>query len=313
MTLPFKRITRPIILGIVGDSATGKSTAARGIAEILGADRVLTICTDDYHTFDRDERARLGITALNPDANHIDILEQHIALLRSGQPILKPTYDHVSGTITRPEYVEPREYIILEGLLGYATRAMRDCFDVKIFLEPAEDLRVRWKLQRDVGERGYSLDRVRQILDKRAEDCEKFIRPQRTFADVVVSFYPPEGNQAETGAHLNVRHTLRPTLPHPDLTPVLDAAKKCFRLELARDIDGKPVDVLEIHGDIADNRAKAIEDLLWDLIPEAQHLRENVGQFRDAENHTALSHPLALSELFMTYHMVKAALGHHAI
>jgi phosphoribulokinase len=190
---------------------------------------------------------------------------------------------------------------------------MRDCYDVKVYLEPDEDLRIKWKLRRDTQERGYSKERVLEIVQRRRVDLEKFIQPQRTLADMVVSFYPPGGNNLETGAHLNVRHTLRPTLPHPDLTPVLDVAKKGIRLELARDIDGKPVDVLDIHGDISDDRAKAVEDLLWNLIPEAQHLRENVGQFRDAKNNTALSHPLALSELLITYHMVKAALGHNAV
>ncbi|MBL4613407.1 MAG: phosphoribulokinase [Magnetovibrio sp.] len=311
--MSFKTITRPIILGVVGDSASGKSTIANGLAKILGPERVVSICTDDYHKYDREERTKRGITALHPDANHIDILEQHIQLLRKGQPILKPTYDHVHGTFSPCEYVEPREYVILEGLMGYATRAMRDCYDVKIYLEPEEDLRIKWKMQRDTTVRGYSEQRVYEVLDKRFQDSLDFIQPQRTFADMVVSFYPPETNMGETGANLNVRHTLRPTLPHPDLSPVLDAAKKGFRLELARDIDGKPVDVLDIHGDLSDKRAKAVEDLLWNLIPEAQHLRESVGQFRTAENDTALSHPLALSELLITYHMVKAALGHHAI
>lgn len=311
--MPFKRIKRPVILGIVGDSASGKSTIAEGITEILGPDKVVSICTDDYHKLNRAQRAELHITALNPEANYLDIAEQHIQLLREGKPILKPVYDHEKGASGPAEYIEPREYVIIEGLLGYGTREMCDCYDVKVYLDPQEDLRIKWKLQRDIQERGYSKERVMEVLQRRRGDLENFIQPQRTLADMVVSFYPPGDNNLETGAHLNVRHTLRPTLPHPDLTPVLDAAKKGFRLELARDIDGKPVDVLDIHGDITDERAKAVEDLLWNLIPEAQHLRENVGKFRDAENHTALSHPLALSELLITYHMVKAALGHHAI
>ena len=128
-----------------------------------------------------------------------------------------------------------------------------------------------------------------------------------------VAFLPPESNADETGAYLNARLTLRPTLPHPDLSPILDAgAKRGLRLELARDIDGKPVDVMEIHGDIEDHRARAMEDLLWNLIPEAAHLRENVGAFTDDHNNRAMSHPLALSQLLITYHIVKAALGHHA-
>ncbi|MCP5372905.1 MAG: phosphoribulokinase [Hyphomicrobiales bacterium] len=312
--MPFHKLDRPVVLGIVGDSAAGKTTLTRGIANILGPDRVLTMCTDDYHRFDRAERAANGLSALDPDANFIDILEQHLQLLRDGKPVLKPVYNHVGGTLDRPVYVEPKDYIIVEGLLGYTTRAMRDCYDVKVFLEPAEDLRVKWKIQRDTTKRGYTEAEVRQSLEKRATDSLDFIHPQRTFADMVVRFFPPEDNSEETGAHLHVRHTLRPTLPHPDLTPILEAgAKKGLRLELARDVDGKPVDVLEIAGDVDDKRAAAMEDLVWKLIPEAAHLRGNVGRFFDAQNELAMSHPLALSQLMITYHIVKAALGHHAI
>ena len=74
-----------------------------------------------------------------------------------------------------------------------------------------------------------------------------------------------------------------------------------------------PVDVLEISGDIDDKRAQSMEDLIWSLIPEAQHLRQNVGHYIDDKNRPAMSHPLALSQLLITYHMVKAALGHHAV
>lgn len=312
--MPFKLVKRPIILGIVGDSAAGKTTLTSGIAQILGPEKVVTICTDDYHKYSRKERAENGISALDPEGNYIDILEDHIQQLRNGKPILKPIYNHDSGALDAPVYIEPREYIIFEGLLGYTTRDMRNSYDVKVYLEPTEELRIRWKVQRDTGKRGYTKEQVLSSLEKRKNDSLNFIQPQRTFADMVVSFNPPEGNIDETGARLNVRHTLRPTLPHPDLTPILEAGtKKGFRLELARDIDGKPVDVLDIMGDIDDRRAKSMEDLLWNLIPEAQHLRDNVGTFTDQKNNVALSHPLALSQLMITFHMVKAALGHHAI
>jgi phosphoribulokinase len=309
-----RRVDHPIILGIVGDSAAGKTTLTAGIAQILGAERVAVICTDDYHRYSRAERAKNGLSALDPKANYIDILEQHIQLLRQWQPILKPHYNHDGGTLDAPTYVEPKPYIILEGLLGYWTRTMRAGYDVKVYLEPTEELRRKWKIQRDTAKRGYTVEQVLQSLEKRKYDSVNFIQPQRTFADMVVTFYPPEGKADETGAHLNVRHVLRPTLPHPDLSPILEAGnKKGFRLELARDIDGKPVDVLEIAGDIDGKRAQSMEDLLWGLIPEAQYLRNNVGRFIDEKNKTALSHPLALSQLLITYHMVKAALGHHAV
>ncbi len=309
-----RRIDRPVILGIVGDSAAGKTTISAGIAAVLGHDRVATVCTDDYHKHNRKDRAKAGLSALDPQANHIDILEQHIRLLRSGEPILKPTYNHDTGQFGPCEYIEPKEYIIVEGLLGYATRAMRDCYDVKVYLGPDEALRTKWKIQRDVSRRGYTSDEVLAELDRRKLARVSHIHPQRTFADMVVRFYAPDGRSDESGAHLNVRHTLRPTLPHPDLSPILDAgAKSGFRLELARDIDGKPVDVLEISGDIDDRRAKQMEDLLWSLIPEASHLRAKLGEFTDDQKQVRSSHPLALSQLLITYHLVKAAMGHYAV
>ena len=313
--MPLNRIVdRPIILGIVGDSAAGKTTLARGIAAILGPDRVTIICSDDYHRYSRAERAVNKLSALDPKANYIDILELDIRHLREGHAILKPIYNHVGGTLDAPEYIEPMDYVIIEGLLGYTSRAMRDCYDVKVYLEPLESLRVQWKIQRDTRKRGYSVEQVLHALEKRKNDSVNFIQPQRTFADIVVQFYPPEGHSEETGGHLNVRHTLRPTLPHPDLTPVLDVGgRNGFQLCLARDIDGKPVDVLEVAGDIDGSRAKAAEDLLWDLLPEAHHLRANVGQYLDGKNAATISHPLALSQLFITYPLVKAAMGVHAI
>lgn len=309
-----RMVDRPILLGIVGDSAAGKSTLAEGIANILGSDRVAIMCTDDYHKYSRLQRTELGVSALAPEANYIDILTQHIQMLRAGRPILKPIYNHDKGTLDAPEYFDPKEYIIIEGLLGYSNREMRNCYDVKVYLDPIEELRVKWKVQRDTSKRGYTKEKVMEALAKRVHDTEHYIRPQRTFADIVVRFYPPDNQQEETGAHLDVHHILRPTLPHPDLTPIhAVGGENGFHLELARDLDGKPVDILEFHGDINDRRAKDIENLLWDLIPEAYHMRENVGMFEDESNLVAMSHPLALSQLFITYHIVKAAMGVHAI
>ena len=300
----------PVILGIVGDSAAGKTTLTSGIAAILGPDRVACICSDDYHRYSRAERARLGLTALDPAANHLDIFEQHLRLLRQGQPVLKPIYDHRDGSLAAPQYVVPRPYIIVEGLLGYHSRAMRECYDVKLFLEPAEELRVRWKTQRDTAKRGYSREEVLRQIVEREHDTRAHIRPQRTFADIVLTFYPPARHAEESGPHLNVRHILRPTLPHQDLSPLLDqGANAGLHLELLRDNDGKPVDMLELHGDIAAPKAERLEELLWSLIPEAGYLRANVGTFDDGDRE--VSHPLALTQLLIAYHMVKAAAGRH--
>src|SRR6476661_4530274 len=304
-----KRTEHPIILGIVGDSASGKTTLSAGVAQILGADHCTVFCTDDYHRYERSYRAKHGLSALDPRANYIDIIEQHLRLLREGEPVLKPIYDHRTGTLGMAEYVKPKQFVIAEGLLGYTTRAMRDCYDVKIYLDPEEELRVKWKIHRDTTKRSYTLEEVQATLDKRKDVSVKHIHPQRTFADIVIRFQRPAGaNGSDT--QLDARHILRPTLPHPDFSPLDDGSSNAgLHLELARDRDGKPVDVLEINGNISDRHAERIEDLLWNLIPEAGHLRDQVGRI-DATNGSApKSHPLALTQLLVGYHAVKAAMG----
>ena len=303
-----KRVDHPIILGIVGDSASGKTTLSAGVAQILGEDRCTVICTDNYHRFDRSERAANGLSAIDPRANYLDVLELHLRHLREGDPILHPIYDHRDGTFRRPQYIKPKDFVIAEGLFGYTTRAMRDCYDVKIYLDPDEELRIKWKVHRDTTRRGYRRDEVLASLEKRREESPSYIHPQRTFADIVIRFQTPKGANG-SDAQLDVRHLLRPTLPHPDFAPLFDGSSNAgLHLELARDRDGKPVDVLEINGNISDERAERIEDLLWNLIPEAGHLRDQVGRI-DVANGARRSHPLALTQLLVGYHAVKAAMG----
>jgi len=309
-----KNRDHPVVIGIVGDSAAGKTTLAAGLAQVLGPERSVNICIDDYHKYSRVERAEIGITPHDPDCNYMDILEQHVYLLRDGQPILKPTYNHNGGVLGRPEYIEPRDFIILEGLLGYATPKLRDAYDVKFYLEPEEDLRLRWKLQRDTVFGAYDAQQLKAALAQLRQDSEESVIPQRTYADMVVSFYPPDDQPEESGAGLNVRHILRPTLPHLDLAPVLQTgANNGFMLELARDIDGRPVDALHIYGDLDDKQAEEMENYLWSLIPNEPSEHPKLGVYGDGADTVRHSHPLALSQLLITHYLLNAALGHHAI
>jgi phosphoribulokinase len=302
---------RRIILGIVGDSAAGKTTLTRGIAQVLGEENVTIICTDDYHRFDRKQRAELGITALHPDCNYLDIIQQHLALLRSGQPILKPIYNHDSGLFDPPEYIKPKQYVIVEGLLGYATRAARDAYDVKVYLAPPESLRAQWKVKRDTRKRGYTEEQVLAALRKRESDSEAFIRPQRKGSDMVVTFYPTHnGSEGD----LNVRLVLRPTIPHPELVKMFDPTQprpdSGVRLGLDRDM-GKPVDVLEIDGHATDQQVREVEKLMCADVPflESCRLDNNVeiGKVVGTTGETIQSYPLALTQLLIAYHMLKAS------
>ncbi len=299
---------RPIILAIVGDSASGKTTITHGLTQLLGPERVTHVCTDDYHKFDRRERAQLGITALHPDCNYLDVLELHLERLHYGQPFLKPVYDHSTGTLVRPEYIRPREFVIVEGLLGFHSAIMRQFYDVKVYLDPPEELRKQWKIKRDTAKRGYTAEQVLAELEKREVDSRDFIRPQREHADIVVRFYPPAGAAPEqAGPHLNARLVLRPTVPHPDLTYLVDGAHSPspgIRLELSRD-GGRPVDVLDIGGDVTAGHAEQLEDAIWQHLPDLRPVRED--QFGDYQDRTEVrhSHPLGLTQLLLTYHLLR--------
>ena len=299
---------RPIILAIVGDSAAGKSTLTNGLVNILGADRVTVVCTDDYHKYDRRERAQLGITPLRPDCNYLDVLELHLERLHYGQPFLKPVYDHSTGTLVRPEYVRPREFVIVEGLLGFHSAVMRQFYDVKVYLDPPEEMRKVWKVKRDTAKRGYTTGQVLAELEKREADSRDFIRPQREHADIAVRFHPPNGVAPEqAGPHLNARLVLRPTIPHPDLSYLLEgdgASTPGIRLELGRD-GGRPVDFLDVDGNVTAEHAAQLADAIWQHLPDLRPVRDDLfGEYQDRAE-ARHSHPLALTQLLLTYHLLR--------
>src|SRR5581483_885454 len=108
---------RPIMVGIAGDSASGKTTLTRGLVAALGADRITAICVDDYHRYDRAERKGLPFTPLHPAANYIDVMEQHLQLLALGQPVLNPVNTPDPGAPARRVLVDPGDFVTPGGLL----------------------------------------------------------------------------------------------------------------------------------------------------------------------------------------------------
>lgn len=308
--MPFKR---RVILGVVGDSAAGKTTLSEGVAHILGPERVTVICTDNYHRYNRKQRQELGISALDPACNYIDIIEQHLDLLHRGHPILMPIYNHSTGDFDPPRYIEPREFIIIEGLLGFYSRAMRRCYDVKVYLAPEEELRIRWKIKRDTTKRGYTPEGVRASLEKRVNASRDFIRPQQAPADIVVTFCRPPNQPEETGSHLNVQLILRPTLPHPDLSELIEGGSNETERVICSTISRQNdwlTETLEISGRISDETAARVEEVIWKRLlaryPNLDHLwPEEIGTFINGTL-TRQSHPLALTQLLIAYHMILA-------
>ena len=307
MAVPFETMTRPIILGIVGDSAAGKSTLSRGIAQILGSEQVSVLCTDDYHRYNRQQRKELNITPLNPDCNYLDMMAQHLRLLRAGEPILKPHYEHSLGDFGPPQYIVPRPFLIVEGLLGFYWQEMRNAYSVRVFLNPPEELRRRWKVRRDSTQRGYSAEDVLRELDIREPDSAAFIRPQRYHADIEVSYFanPSSPSRQNDDAHLNVRLTLHGTLHHPDLSQIIAEDRSgCVRSTLGRE-EGRAVEYLEIDGSIPDEPASALERGILDHLDECGAASSGeLGLYYDS--HIQQSHPLALTQLLLVYHLLRA-------
>ena len=289
---------RPILLGVVGDSAAGKTTITRGIVRLLGEEHVTHVACDDYHRYDRKQRAERAITPLHPDCNYMDIMESHFAELKAGKAILKPVYQHKDGTFGPPVYVKPKQFTLVEGLLGYHTAALRDSFDVRVYLAPPEDMRRRWKVQRDCSRRGYTTDQVLEELDRREPDSADFIRPQERRADLVVSFMPGEHGDPE---HLDAKLTMRDSLGHPDLTPFTEAGDNGVTLTSQGNDQ-----CLYVPGNIDPAHGAAIEEAVWDRMHFANHLRtERLGEFTvGTELHRSES--LAIVQVLILYHLVTA-------
>jgi len=298
--------SRPVLLALAGDSASGKSTLSHGIEYILGPDRVGLICTDDYHRHDRAERAELGVTPLAPRANRMDLLAENLRSLAGGADVTKPTYDHHTGRFGPPETIHPTEIVIVEGLLPLADRGTRDAIDVAVYLEPDEILRRRWKLERDVFERGYAPAQVVEELKRREADAAEHVRPQRDFADIVVRFHRRPG--AEDDEHLSARLTVRPTLPYPGLRALVGSfapqAVEPIRWSSASDPRG-PVSVLDVDGNCPPDLGEELEDVIWAYLrPDDRMQRERIGVVRHPEHGPVRSEALALCQLLIVSHLV---------
>jgi len=291
-------VPRSILLGIMGDSASGKTTLTRGLVRVLGEEQVAHVSADGYHRYDRRQRVERGVTPLDPQSNYMDVLTQHLTHVRAGESILMPVYRHQDGTFAPPSYLAPGRFTVVEGLLGFSTPALRSLYDVRVYLDPPEDLRRRWKVQRDCSRRGYTTDEVLEELDRREPDAEAFLRPQRRHADIVIAFMPGDRGDQE---HLDAKITMRPGLVYPDLSTLVDGRGDRIRIETL------PTEtVLWVPGTISEEHAAAVEESVWERMHFASHLRtERLGEFTvGTELHR--SHSLAITQVLLLYQLVTA-------
>ena len=263
--------TSPYIftLGVAGDSGSGKTTFTQGVRSIFGNDLVSTITLDDYHSLDRDGRKGQGITALNPKANRIDRLEQDLISLRRGIPIEKPSYNHTTGKFDPPSIFVPKKILILEGLHTLFTPTLRKYLDFTLFVDPEKQVKYDWKILRDVNNRGYSRDTVLKEIAEREPEYERYIAPQKEFADAVIGidysrYGQPLGKERNVYKVTLSQNRMKQSIEDIDLSldlySILSLSERNFSLEfVTSEQGGHKMGELIIDGELSEHVVQKLE------------------------------------------------------
>lgn len=179
---------QPYLIAVAGDSGCGKSTFTNLISDKFGEDNTLVVAGDDAHRWERGDKNWSKYTHLDPRANKLHSEMEQVIDLRAGRSVDRSFYDHSTGKFTLPVKLHSKKIVIFQGLHSLFINKMRDFYDLKIYIKPSEDLRLYWKVQRDMKERGYDANKVLEQIKQRANDSDKYINHQDTYADIVLSF-----------------------------------------------------------------------------------------------------------------------------
>ena len=192
---------RPLIIGVVGGSGSGKTTVTRAIYDLPGIGAAF-IDQDAYYRdlshLPLDERKLVNYD--HPDAFDTDLLVRHLTALQTGQAVEKPTYDYAAHTRAAATVrMEPANVILVDGILLFADARLRPLFDIKIYVDVSDDVRFIRRLQRDTLERGRSVDDViRQYLATVRPMHLEFVEPSKRYADIII----PEGGFNRIGIEM---------------------------------------------------------------------------------------------------------------
>lgn len=185
----YRRRNRPFTIGIAGDSGAGKTRLLQILEALLSKERVLALEGDGDHKWERGDRNWEEITHLNPRANYLYRQAEDLKVLRGNNTIKRVDYDHETGTFTRKRRLSPKPYVVLCGLHSLYLPQMRQVLDMKVYLDTDDALRCHWKLCRDQGERGHDRAAVLEQIRARHKDAEKYIYPQKQYADLVIRYF----------------------------------------------------------------------------------------------------------------------------
>ncbi len=198
----FRLSRKPFVIGIAGDSGAGKDTYVNALIGLFGQHSSVSLSGDDYHLWDRQQPMWKVLTHLNPRANDLEAYAGDLLALAGGRDIIARHYDHATGKKSQPFKVGSNDFIFASGLHALYLPALRNCYDLRIFLDIDERLRRHFKIRRDTCERGHAIERVLSAIARRGPDADRFIRPQAEHADLVLSLQP-----------------IHPQLPEPSVAP----------------------------------------------------------------------------------------------
>ena len=183
---PYNLRKHPISIAIAGDSGAGKDTLTNAISSLIGKEEVSILLGDDYHIAERGDLVWRKVTPLNPDANHLLTWNQDLMRTLGRKKTFARHYDHTNGHFTPLRMIVPSDFVLSNGLHAL-TLPIASEMDLRIFLSMDEDLRVKFKLDRDIHKRGHTgLPDLKRGIQLRAKDSDKFIRTQRNLADLVI-------------------------------------------------------------------------------------------------------------------------------
>jgi uridine kinase len=194
----------PLVVGIAGGTASGKTTVARKIHQALSSSRVAFIDQDAYYKdlsgLSSEERREVNFD--HPDAFDTELLVAHLKALKAGNAVQKPVYDFVTSMRQRSTLpVEPGDLILIEGILVLHIKEIRDELDVKIFVDAEDDVRIIRRLTRDIKERGRDFDRVVAQYFRHVRPMHfGFVEPSKRYADIIV----PHGGNNDTAIEMLV-------------------------------------------------------------------------------------------------------------
>ena len=178
------------VIGVAGGSGSGKTTVVRRIVDSLGLEHVTLLQHDRYYRDRNDLRLeeRAALNYDHPNSLETDLLVRHVQELKSGKPIEVPTYDFTRhARLSERETFQPRRALIVEGILVFTDAALRDLMDIKVFVDTDSDTRFIRRLQRDVAERGRTMESViDQYLNTVRPMHLEFVEPSKRYADVII-------------------------------------------------------------------------------------------------------------------------------